>query len=100
MVVVNVGGEIVLLNVQAENQFGYSRDELVGQQVKNIIPEGLRGAANRRRHPKRSRSRAGAADRHWYRAFRAAKGWQRVSHRDHAEPAGKRRGNSGDSSHP
>ena len=41
MVVVNVGGEIVLLNVQAEKQFGYSRDELVGQKVKNIIPEGF-----------------------------------------------------------
>ena len=41
MVVVNPGGEIVLLNVQAEKQFGYSRDELVGQQVKNIIPEGF-----------------------------------------------------------
>src|SRR3984885_934149 len=32
MVVVNQAGEIVLLNVQAEKQFGYSRDELVGQQ--------------------------------------------------------------------
>src|SRR3984893_1730248 len=41
MVVVNRAGEIVLLNVQAEKQFGYSRDELVGQKVKNIIPEGF-----------------------------------------------------------
>ncbi len=41
MVVVNQGGDIVLLNVQAEKQFGYSRDELVGQKVKNIIPEGF-----------------------------------------------------------
>ena len=41
IVVVNEGGEIVLLNVQAEKQFGYSRDELVGQKVKNIIPEGF-----------------------------------------------------------
>jgi PAS domain S-box-containing protein len=41
MVVVNQGGEIVLVNVQAEKQFGYSRDELVGQKVKNIIPEGF-----------------------------------------------------------
>ena len=41
MVVVNQAGEIVLLNVQAEKQFGYSRDELVGQKVKNIIPEGF-----------------------------------------------------------
>jgi PAS domain S-box-containing protein len=41
MVVVNQGGEIVLLNVQAEKQFGYRRDELVGQKVKNIIPRGF-----------------------------------------------------------
>jgi PAS domain S-box-containing protein len=41
MVVVNQAGEIVLLNLQAEKQFGYYRDELLGQQVKNIIPEGF-----------------------------------------------------------
>jgi PAS domain S-box-containing protein len=41
MVVVDEGGKIVLLNLQAEKQFGYHRDELVGQQVKNIIPEGF-----------------------------------------------------------
>jgi PAS domain S-box-containing protein len=41
MVVVNQGGDIVLLNLQAEKQFGYRRDELVGQQVTNIIPEGF-----------------------------------------------------------
>ena len=41
MIVVNQSGEIVLLNLQAEQQFGYSRDELVGQQVKNLIPEGF-----------------------------------------------------------
>jgi PAS domain S-box-containing protein len=41
MVVVNGAGEIVLLNLQAEKQFGYHRDELVGQAVTNIIPEGF-----------------------------------------------------------
>jgi diguanylate cyclase (GGDEF)-like protein/PAS domain S-box-containing protein len=41
MVVVNPSGEIVLLNVQAEKRFGYSRDELIGQQVRNIIPKGF-----------------------------------------------------------
>jgi PAS domain S-box-containing protein len=41
MVVVNQAGDIVLLNVQAEKQFGYDRDELLGQQIKNIIPVGF-----------------------------------------------------------
>jgi PAS domain S-box-containing protein len=41
MVVVNQAGEIVLLNLQAEKQFGYRRDELLGQQVTNIIPAGF-----------------------------------------------------------
>ena len=41
MVVVNQRGEIVLLNLQAEKQFGYRRDELLGQPVTNIIPVGF-----------------------------------------------------------
>ena len=41
MVVVNQGGDIVLLNLQAEKQFGYPRDQLLGQPVKNIIPDGF-----------------------------------------------------------
>jgi PAS domain S-box-containing protein len=41
MVVVKQNGDIALLNLQAEKQFGYRRDELVGQQVTNIIPEGF-----------------------------------------------------------
>lgn len=41
MVVVDQAGEIVLLNLQAEKRFGYSRDELIGQEVRNIIPEGF-----------------------------------------------------------
>ena len=41
MVVVNQAGEIVLLNLQAQKQFGYHSGELVGQQVKRIIPEGF-----------------------------------------------------------
>lgn len=40
MVVLNQNGEIVLLNAQAETHFGYRRDELLGQKVTNIIPEG------------------------------------------------------------
>lgn len=41
MVVVDQAGQIVLLNLQAERQFGYSRDELIGQKVTTIIPEGF-----------------------------------------------------------
>jgi len=41
MVVVDQRGEIVLLNVRAERQFGYHRDELLGQPVTNIIPVGF-----------------------------------------------------------
>jgi PAS domain S-box-containing protein len=41
IVVVNQGGEIVLLNSLAEKQFGYRRDELLGQKVTSIIPEGF-----------------------------------------------------------
>ena len=41
MVVVNQAGEIVLLNLRAEKQFGYRHDELLGQKVTNIIPVGF-----------------------------------------------------------
>jgi len=41
MVVVDQNGSIVLLNVRAEEQFGYDRNELLGQPVKNIVPEGF-----------------------------------------------------------
>ena len=99
MVVVNQSGEIVLLNVQAEKQFGYRRDELVGQKVKNIIPEGF--AERLIADGTRTRGgSAGPADRHRDRTHRAAQGWQRVSHRDHAQPARKRRRDAGDGGDP
>jgi PAS domain S-box-containing protein len=41
MVVVNHAGEIIMLNLQAEKTFCYSRDELIGQKVTRIIPEGF-----------------------------------------------------------
>jgi PAS domain S-box-containing protein len=41
MVVVDEGGLIALVNVQAERWFGYSRDELLGQKVTSIVPDGF-----------------------------------------------------------
>jgi PAS domain S-box-containing protein len=41
MVLVRHDGTVVLVNLQAEKQFGYGRGELVGQPVARIIPEGL-----------------------------------------------------------
>ena len=99
MVVVNQGGEIVLLNLQAEKQFGYRRDELLGQQVKNIIPEGFA----ERLIADGTRSAAEALAQQigtGIELIGAAQGRQRVSDRDHAEPAGKRRGHPGDGGDP
>lgn len=39
MVLLDQAGGIVLVNVQAEKQFGYPRDELLGKQLKQIIPD-------------------------------------------------------------
>ncbi len=41
MVVVDQRGRIVILNLQAEKQFGYRRDELLGRGVTSIIPAGF-----------------------------------------------------------
>jgi PAS domain S-box-containing protein len=41
MVVVSEAGKIVLVNFQAEQKFGYSRDELLGQDITAIIPAGF-----------------------------------------------------------
>jgi PAS domain S-box-containing protein len=42
MIMVNRGGRIEMLNLQAEVVFGYSRDELLGQRVEMLIPERFR----------------------------------------------------------
>ncbi len=99
MVVVNQGGEIVLLNVQAEKQFGYRRDELVGQKVKNIIPEGFAErliADGTRTAAEALAQQIGTG----IELIGTAEGRQRISDRDHAEPAGKRRRNAGDGGDP
>jgi PAS domain-containing protein len=41
MVVVDQEGKIVLLNVQAEKQFGYGRDELISRRIDEPVPEGF-----------------------------------------------------------
>ena len=41
MIVINQSGEIVALNIQAERQFGYHRDDLVGQHIETAIPRGV-----------------------------------------------------------
>jgi PAS domain S-box-containing protein len=41
-VLVNGGGRIVLVNTQAEALFGYSRDELLGMSIDQLVPERFR----------------------------------------------------------
>jgi PAS domain S-box-containing protein len=41
---VDEGGEIVLVNSRTQAVFGYSREELIGQSVEMLVPEGLRSA--------------------------------------------------------
>jgi len=49
LVVVDDGGRIVLVNMQAENLFGYTRAELVGQAIEALVPERYRTAHVRHR---------------------------------------------------
>jgi PAS domain S-box-containing protein len=42
VVIINDGGDIVLVNSQTERLFGYSRTELVGRKVDVLVPEWLR----------------------------------------------------------
>ncbi len=49
MVSVNEAGRIVLVNGEIERQFGYGREELIGQPVDILLPEQLRGQHLRHR---------------------------------------------------
>ena len=49
MVIVDRQGRIVYVNVQAEQQFGYSREELLGTSVDSLVPARFRGAHPRHR---------------------------------------------------
>jgi PAS domain S-box-containing protein len=42
IIVTNGKGRIVLVNARAETLFGYTREELLGQMFKMVVPEGLR----------------------------------------------------------
>ncbi|MEW6130438.1 MAG: PAS domain S-box protein [Acidobacteriota bacterium] len=42
-VMINEAGQMILVNSQAEQLFGYTRDELIGQPVEILVPERFRG---------------------------------------------------------
>jgi protein-histidine pros-kinase len=42
MIIVNVAGQIVLINSQTEKLFGYRREELLGQPLEMLVPERFR----------------------------------------------------------
>ena len=41
MIIVNVAGQIVMVNAQAERMFGYAREEFIGQPIEILIPARL-----------------------------------------------------------
>lgn len=43
LVIVDARGNIAMINKQAENWFGYLRDELIGESIESLIPERFRG---------------------------------------------------------
>lgn len=49
IVVVDQDGRIEMINAQAEQLFGYPREELAGRPIEVLIPERLRGAHERHR---------------------------------------------------
>lgn len=51
MVVADHRGQIVLVNAQAENLFGYAREDLLGQHIEILVPQRFRGThAGHRQH--------------------------------------------------
>jgi PAS domain S-box-containing protein len=46
MVVVSDDGKMVMVNTEIERQFGYAREELIGQQIEILVPERFRARHN------------------------------------------------------
>jgi PAS domain S-box-containing protein len=42
MVMISDDGKMVMVNTEIERQFGYARDELIGQQIEILVPERFR----------------------------------------------------------
>ena len=42
MMMIDHNGPIVMVNTEIEHQFGYTRDELIGQPIEILVPERLR----------------------------------------------------------
>lgn len=49
LVIINEDGEIVFVNGQAENMFGYMKSELLGQKIETLMPECYRAAHEKNR---------------------------------------------------
>ncbi|MDO8944454.1 MAG: PAS domain S-box protein, partial [Desulfobacterales bacterium] len=63
MVMIDAQGKIILVNTEIEHQFGYAREELIGQPVDILVPERMRTQHARHRHdfaPKPETRRMGA----------------------------------------
>lgn len=88
MVVVNQAGEIIILNLQTEKQFGYRRDALLGQKVTKIIPDGF--AERLIEDGLRSAKDALAQQIGTGRELIGRRKGKRISRRDHVEPVAKR----------
>lgn len=43
IIIVDRGGQIVIVNSQAERLFGYGREEMIGQKIELLLPERFRG---------------------------------------------------------
>ena len=43
MIIVNEAGEITVVNEQAEEMFGYDREEMIGKTIEFLLPAGMRG---------------------------------------------------------